>query len=114
MQWEENDRTMDGRIIHLNVHNADYHEKRGDTIITRAMAVSSARLGLSGECDVVECRKASDGVELFGLSGTYAVTPIEYKRGSPKAHDADVLQLTAQALCLEEMLCCDIPYGYLY
>ena len=26
----------------------------------------------------------------------------------------DLLQLTAQAMCLEEMLCCEIPFGYLY
>ena len=22
--------------------------------------------------------------------------------------------MTAQAICIEEMLCCDIPYGYIY
>lgn len=35
-------------------------------------------------------------------------------RGSPKATDVDALQIAAQALCLEEMLCCEIPYGYIY
>ena len=29
-------------------------------------------------------------------------------------HDADVLQLCAQAICLEEMLVCEIEKGYLY
>lgn len=24
------------------------------------------------------------------------------------------MQVTAQALCLEEMLCCEIPFGYIY
>lgn len=24
------------------------------------------------------------------------------------------MQLTAQAMCLEDMLCCEVPYGYLY
>lgn len=113
-QWSENYRTVDGSIMHENVHDAGFREKRGDLIITRAMAVSSSRLGISGECDAVELRKCSDGTELFGLEGKYSVTPVEYKRGEPKEDDCDILQLTAQALCLEDMLCCKIPFGYLY
>lgn len=113
-QWAENYRTADGRVMHRNVHDASLHEKRGDTVTARAMAVSSARLGLSGECDAVEFRKDSGGIEIFGLDGRYSVTPIEYKRGAPKADESDIMQLAAQAMCLEEMLCCDIPVGYLF
>lgn len=113
-QWEENLRTTDGKIMHENVHNQDFNEKRGDLVITRAMAVSSSRLGISGECDAVELRRSDSGIELYGLDGRYTVTPVEYKRGEPKEDDCDVLQLTAQALCLEDMLCCNIPFGYLY
>ena len=43
--------------------------------------------------------------------------PVEYKRGKPKRHDADLVQLCAQALCLEEMLSLSdeaIPAGALY
>ena len=39
---------------------------------------------------------------------------MEYKRGEPKKNDVDKLQLAAQAICLEEMLCCEIPFGYIY
>ena len=39
---------------------------------------------------------------------------MEYKRGSPREDRANELQLCGQALCLEEMLCCDIPKGALY
>lgn len=39
---------------------------------------------------------------------------MEYKRGAPKPHDADELQLCAQAMCLEEMLCTAVPDGALY
>ena len=113
-QWAENLRTVDGRIMHENVHNNDYNEKRGDLIITRAMAVSSSRLGISGECDAVELRHSDSGINLYGLEGKYTVTPVEYKRGEPKEDDCDALQLTAQAMCLEDMLCCNIPFGYLY
>ena len=113
-QWAENYRTADGMVMHRNVHDADFHEKRGDVVISRAMAVSSARLGISGECDAVEFRRNENGIELFGLEGKYSVTPIEYKRGSPKENDSDIMQLAAQAMCLEEMLCCEIDKGYLY
>lgn len=39
---------------------------------------------------------------------------MEYKRGSPKSHDADRLQLCCQAMCLEEMLCCNVPEGSMF
>ena len=113
-QWEENYRTADGRVMHRNVHDADFHEKRGDLVISRAMAVSSQRLGISGECDAVEFRKDSSGIEIFGLEGRYSVTPVEYKRGQPKEDPCDKMQLAAQAMCLEEMLCCRIDTGFLY
>ncbi len=113
-QWKENYRTADGRVMHRNVHDADFHEKRGDLVISRAMAVSSQRLGISGECDAVEFRKDSSGIEIFGLEGRYSVTPVEYKRGQPKEDPCDKMQLAAQAMCLEEMLCCRIDTGFLY
>ena len=113
-QWEENYRTVDGNIMHGNVHDSGFHEKRGDLITAGAMAVSSSRLGISGECDAVEFRKSENGTELFGLAGKYSVTPIEYKRGEPKEDESDIMQLTAQAMCLEDMLCCKIPFGYLF
>ena len=49
-QWSENYRTIDGDILHRNVHDSDKREKRGNLLIVRAMKISSARLGLSGEC----------------------------------------------------------------
>ena len=113
-QWEENVRTMDGSLMHERVHDDSIREKRGDRIITRAMAVSSPRLGLSGECDAVEFHREKNGIPIFGMEGTFRIVPVEYKRGSPKENDCDVLQLTAQGLCLEDMLCCEIPEGYLY
>ena len=113
-QWEENYYTVDGDIMHKNVHNSEFHEKRGNLIITRAMPVSSSRLGLSGECDAVELKQSNKGIKLFGLDGKYTVTPVEYKRGKSKEDDCDRIQLMSQALCLEDMLCCDIPFGYLY
>ncbi len=113
-QWAENLRTADGRLMHEHAHDGDFREKRGDVIITRAMQISSAELGISGECDVVEFHQDPDGIAIRGLAGKYAVIPVEYKRGQPKENDCDALQLCAQALCLEEMLCCEIGEAYLY
>lgn len=113
-QWSENFRTVDGRIMHERVHNPDFREKRGELIVTRAMEISSSRLGISGECDAVEFRQKKNGVKVFGLDGLYTITPVEYKRGEPKDDDSDILQLTAQALCLEDMMSCEILHGFLY
>lgn len=74
-QWEENLRTVQGVIMHRNVHDSGFNEKRGDTIIARGMAVSSARLGISGECNVVEFKQSPDGVEIFGREGKYYESP---------------------------------------
>lgn len=113
-QWQENVRTVEGELLHKRVHNTLLTEKRGDLLISRAMPIHSKELGISGECDVVEFHKSKDGISLFGREGLWRVIPVEYKRGKPKKDDMDVLQLAAQAICLEEMLCCEIPKGYLY
>ena len=114
LQWQDNVRTIEGRLLHEHAHDADLKEKRGDLIIVRAMPIHSRELGISGECDVVEFHKCQDGINLAGREGKYYVIPVEYKRGQPKINDVDMLQVTAQAMCLEEMLCCEISFGYLY
>ena len=114
LQWAENVRTVEGKLLHEKAHDITGKEKRGNLLISRAMPVSSRRLGISGECDVVEFNRTAGGITLYGYEGTYQVIPIEYKRGKPKTTHVDMLQLTAQAICLEEMLCCEIPFGYLY
>lgn len=114
LQWTENVRTVEGKLLHEKAHDVSSEEKRGDLIISRAMPVHSRELGISGECDVVEFHRSDVGISLSGREGKYEVVPIEYKRGRPKQNDVDILQLTAQAMCLEEMLCCEIQSGYLY
>lgn len=114
MQWQENVRTVEGRLLHEKAHDTTSREKRGDLLISRGMPIHSRILGISGECDVVEFYREEDGITLQGYEGTYKVVPVEYKKGKPKQGSADILQLAAQAMCLEEMLCCDIPFGYLY
>lgn len=113
-QWAENLRTVDGRILHEKAHDSTAREKRGDLIVTRDMRIHSADLGISGSCDVVEFQKSGEGIPLPGQEGLWQPYPVEYKRGSPKITEMDKLQLCAQAMCLEEMLCCDIPEGAVF
>lgn len=113
-QWAENYRTVDGHLMHEKVHDQEFRESRGDLLIVRGLAVHSVELGVSGQCDAVEFRRDSDGVPLRGREGRWIPYPVEYKRGRPKEHQADELQLCTQAMCLEEMLCCTVPEGALY
>ncbi len=113
-QWAENFRTVDGSLMHENAHDQGFRESRGDVLIVRGLAVHSAQLGISGQCDVVEFHQDPGGISLQGREGTWRPYPIEYKRGKPKDGPADTLQLCAQAMCLEEMLCCTIQEGAIY
>ena len=113
-QWAENYRTTDGAILHENAHDGTFSESRGDLLITRDMRIFSRTLGVSGACDVLEFRRSEQGVPLKGREGLWQPYPVEYKRGKPKEGTEDALQLCGQAMCLEEMLCCEIPRGALY
>lgn len=113
-QWAENFRTVDGDLMHERVHDQALRESRGDCLTVRGLAIHSAELGISGQCDAVEFNQDASGVPLRGREGLWLPYPVEYKRGKPKEHNADELQLCAQAMCLEEMLCCIVPEGALY
>ena len=113
-QWMENYRTTDGKILHERAHDGSLSESRNDLLITRDMRIASAELGVSGSCDVLEFHRRENGIPLKGREGLWQPYPVEYKRGQPKNDSADELQLCGQAMCLEEMLCCEIPKGALY
>lgn len=113
-QWAENERTVDGQLFHKVAHDKEKVEKRGDLLITRGLHIKSAALGLSGICDVVEFHRSREGITLFSYEGQWQPYPVEYKKGLPKENAADEIQLCAQAICLEEMLLCDIPCGSLF
>ena len=51
--WTENSFTAEGQIIHQKVDKPFIKEKRKDLIISRAVPVSSKKLGLSGRLDVI-------------------------------------------------------------
>ncbi len=113
-QWAENVHTVVGELMHNKVHDPYLKEKRKDILVARALPVSSRIMGVSGECDMVEFQKAEDGVRLFGHRGLYKIYPVEYKKGKPKESEEDILQLAAQAMCLEEMFSSKVDEGAVF
>ncbi|UWX58577.1 CRISPR-associated protein Cas4 [Chlorobaculum sp. MV4-Y] len=102
--WSENQFTAEGREMHERADSGVSSYREG-VKVTRSVALRSLALGVSGVADVVEWHRRQDGFEPF---------PVEYKRGKPKKHDADKVQLCAQAMCLEEMRSCTILTGALF
>ena len=100
-QWAENRFTAEGRILHERTDRGG-RERRAGVTTERSVPLRSLRLGISGVADVVEMHEDGD------------LYPIEYKRGRPKAHRADEVQLCAQAMCLEEMLGTTVLEGALF
>src|SRR5690625_596997 len=113
-EWEENVLTIEGNYLHDKVDDPFIREKRNDVLYVRGLPVHSSKLGLTGICDVVEFHQDDEGVTLQNEKGTYLPVPVEYKRGKPKKDQSDILQLTAQAICLEDMLYCSVSKGYLF
>ena len=113
-QWAENARTAEGQVFHETAHHGPESETRGELLILRGLRVASPSLRLGGICDVVELHRSPSGVSLAGREGLWLPYPVEYKKGSDQTKKSDEVQLCGQALCLEEMLCCQIPEGSLF
>ncbi len=98
--WAENAATAEGRILHEKADSGKASRRDGLRTL-RSVQLRSFALGVAGVADVVEQRGD-------------LLTPVEYKRGKPKAHRADEVQLCAQALCLEEMFGVVVREGVLF
>ncbi|MFC6645300.1 CRISPR-associated protein Cas4 [Granulicella cerasi] len=97
--WSENRLTAEGRLLH---EQADLpgQTRRRELRTVRGMMIESRKLRLTGRADIVEFRPQP--------------YPVEYKRGKRKPNDCDLVQLCAQALCLEEMLETAVPEGAIF
>lgn len=102
--WADNRFTAEGNVLHAVADKGGSRKARG---VRRVMALPlvSTRLNITGVADVVEFLPDDTGETAF---------PLEYKRGKPKLHRADEVQLCAQALCLEEMTGRSVPEGALF
>lgn len=103
-QWAENRQTAEGLLLHQRVDKPQVERRRGVRTVT-AMPLLSLELGITGKADAVEFHVGDAGEHAF---------PVEYKRGRPKTHRADEIQLCAQALCLEAMLGTTVETGALF
>jgi CRISPR-associated exonuclease Cas4 len=103
--WLESGLTAEGRIMHERVHEQN-RESRGNVRIEYGVPLRSLKLGLIGKADVVEFHRMD--------KNTWQPFPVEYKRGKPKLDHCDMIQLCAQALCLEEMLSVSVPNGAIF
>ena len=104
-QWADNRLTAEGDVLHAASDIPSGRRVRGLRRVS-ALELASVRLGVAGVADLVEFLPDDTGIE--------APYPIEIKRGKPKFHRADEVQLCAQALCLEEMTQRTVPEGALY
>ena len=115
--WNENVQTAEGRVLHERVHEAP-SEMVGPVRVARGLRLCSRILGLFGVADVVEFQPVAGnephGVALAGRDGRWQAFPVEYKRGRRKSEISYLVQLCAQAMCLEEMLSTTVPSGALY
>jgi CRISPR-associated exonuclease Cas4 len=115
--WLDNALTVEGTYLHRRADEGPV-ETRRDLVIARAVPLRSLRLGISGRADVIEfALRGADstiGAVLPGRPGRWLPRPVEYKRGRPKSHRADEVQLCAQGLCIEEMMKVEVTAGDLY
>lgn len=102
--WADNRFTAEGHVMHAVADKGGGRKVRG-TRRVMALPLASRKLNLIGVADVVEFIAGEDGETAF---------PVEFKRGQPKLHRADEVQLCAQALCLEEMTGRPVPEGALF
>ncbi len=102
--WLEDGATAEGRLLHERVDNGK-PDRRAGVRTVRGLAIRSLALGVTGK---------ADAVEFHGVGVAARPYPIEYKRGRPKAHRADEVQLCAQAICLEEMFGHAVSEGALF
>lgn len=116
-QWNDNRLTVEGHILHKRVEDPFYRQKCGDYISLRSVNVASQKLGLYGITDVVELHQTNDennSIRHPKYPGLWLPYPVEYKHGHPKRNEVDLVQLAAQAMCLEEQYDITIPFGAFY
>lgn len=101
-EFDQNIHTARGNAEHERVDQAAHVAGKDGARVDYALPVWSETVGLIGKCDVVE--HWPDG----------SVYPVEYKHGPRGKWLNDDLQLTAQALCLEEMFGRSVPKGAIF
>jgi len=101
--WADNRFTAEGNVLHERVDSGVAEQRKG-VRFERGVLLKSVRYGLTGKMDLLEVFKGEPPIYM----------PVEYKRGKPKVHDWDRIQLCAQAICLEEMREVEVHEGAIW
>lgn len=101
-EFIDNEYTIHGRSIHNRI-DSGIITKRKNLYQIRSVWLSSKKYGLIGKSDMIEEKLGS-------------IYPVEYKRGKTRDGKKAEIQLTAQALCIEEMMKLKekIPKAYIF
>ncbi len=99
-EWEVNAAVLEGTLRHQNAHQRGTQTDEQGRVI-RSLYLWSDSLQISGIADFVQER---NGV----------LVPLEHKRGRMGKWLNDHVQVCAQALCLEERLGIQVPYGEIF
>ena len=111
--WVENADTAKGRAEHGRVHDARV-ERRGDQLKLYEYTVFSDAMQVWGKCDCIEAHRWEQGCKIKAADFPVRLYPIEYKHGSVREERSYMIQLCAQAMCLEEMFSTEVPRGALF
>ena len=100
--WEENYFIAKAQVVHKRADTVSKYDQRGKKVYT-AVRVWNDEFGLYGVTDCIE--KDETGYSI-----------VEYKPTAPKIgtfRDEDAIQVFAQKLCVDQVLCCN-SRGVLY
>src|SRR5438876_9436271 len=109
-----NEHVLEGQQLHERV-DMPGKTTRGERVQMRRLSLCAPRLGVVGDCDLVEAE--GDPTDLAALAREHKLFPVEYKKGKLGKWLSDHVQLCVQALALEEVLDLDagcIEHGYVF
>jgi CRISPR-associated exonuclease Cas4 len=99
-EWEVNAAVLEGTLRHQHAHQTGTQtDEHGRTL--RSLYLWNDKLQIAGFADFIQERE--------GL-----LIPLEHKRGRMGKWLNDHVQVCAQALCLEERLGLEVPYGEIF
>lgn len=105
--WHDDAATTVGSQIHERIDETGTDVRSGVRVVRR-MTLTSHALRVKGIADMVELWTDAT------VPGGFRPVPIEVKKGKRKSPFADRVQLSAQALCLEEMYGVHIAKGAIF
>lgn len=109
----ENAFMTEGKIDHEKIDTPSVYIDNG--IVTAPnMQVYSNKLSLYGFCDLVRFEPDMNGINVPYCDYKVEPVPVEYKHGTVRICNEYIAQVTAYAMCLEEMYNCRVSREEIY